>query len=117
MKHLKNYFIQFIEKVPSFGKVFICIDDKTNYELIKLSKNKNIITYGTNTKSNFWIKNIKQNINYSEFDLQINVPNKKKMLLKKIKIPLLGIHNVKNSAAAAAVSMTVGISFSDIKEV
>ena len=116
MKHLKNYFIQFIEKVPSFGKVFICIDDKTNYELIKLSKNKNIITYGTNTKSNFWIKNIKQNINYSEFDLQINVPNKKKMLLKKIKIPLLGIHNVKNSAAAAAVSMTVGISFPDIKE-
>ena len=28
MNHLKNYFIQFIEKVPSFGKVFICIDDK-----------------------------------------------------------------------------------------
>ena len=85
MNHLKNYFIQFIEKVPSFGKVFICIDDKTNYELIKLIKNKNIITYGTNTKSNFWIKNIKQNINYSEFDLQINVPNKKKMILKKLK--------------------------------
>ena len=38
------------------------------------------------------------------------------MILKKIRIPLLGIHNVKNSAAAAAVSMTIGISFSDIKE-
>ena len=116
MKHLKNYFIQFIEKVPSFGKVFICIDDKINSELIKFIKNKNIITYGTNIKSNFWIKNIKQNINYSEFDLQINVPNKKIMILKKIRIPLLGIHNVKNSAAATAVSMTIGISFSDIKE-
>ena len=116
MKHLKNYFIQFIEKVPSFGKVFICIDDRTNNELIKFIKNKNIITYGTNIKSNFWIKNIKQNINYSEFDLQINIPNKKKMILEKIRIPLLGIHNVKNSAAAAAVSMTIGISFSDIKE-
>ena len=116
MSHLKNYFIQFIEKVPSFGKVFICIDDKTNNELIKFIKNKNIITYGTKKRSNFWIKNIKQNINYSEFDLQINVPNKKKMILKKIRIPLLGIHNVKNSAAATAVSMTIGISFSDIKE-
>ena len=116
MDQLKNSFIQFIEKVPSFGKVFICIDDKINNELIKIIKNKNIITYGTNIKSNFCIKNIKQNINYSEFDLQINVPNKKKMILKKIRIPLLGIHNVKNSAAAAAVSMTIGISFSDIKE-
>ena len=115
MSHLKNYFIQFIEKVPSFGKVFICIDDKTNNELIKFIKNKNIITYGTNKRSNFLIKNIRQNINYSEFDLQINVPNKKKMILKKIRIPLLGIHNVRNAVAAAAIALTVGISIKDIK--
>ena len=33
MDDLKNYFIQFIEKVPSFGKSFICIDDKINNDL------------------------------------------------------------------------------------
>ena len=27
---LKNYFIQFIDNVPSFGKSFICLDDKIN---------------------------------------------------------------------------------------
>ena len=32
---LKDYFIKFIEKVPSFGKVFICIDDKINNEIVK----------------------------------------------------------------------------------
>ena len=115
MDDLKNYFIQFIEKVPSFGKSFICIDDKTNRDLVKKLKNQNFYTYGTNQSSNFLIKNIKQNKKFTEFDLQVNVPNKKKLSIKKIKIPLLGIHNVKNSVAALAVALTVGISISDIK--
>ena len=115
MEDLKNYFIQFIEKVPSFGKSFICIDDKINNELVKRFKNQNFYTYGINSKSNFLIKNIKQTMKISEFDLQVNVPNKKKTIIKKIKVPLLGIHNIRNSVAAAAVAMTIGISVSDIK--
>ena len=116
MEDLKSYFIEFIEKVPSFGKSFICIDDKINSDLVKKLKRQNIYTYGVNKKSNFLIKNIQQNTTYSEFDLHVNVPNKKKIILKKIKIPLLGIHNVKNSVAAVAVSLTVGISISNIKK-
>ena len=112
---LKKYFIQFVEKVPSFGKSFICIDDKINNELVKKLKSKNFYTYGTNPKSNFLIKNIKQNKKFSEFDIQIDVPNKKKISIKKIKTPLLGMHNVKNSTAAIAVALTIGISISDIK--
>ncbi len=116
MEDLKKYFVQFIEKVPSFGKSFICIDDKINQELVKELKNKNFYTYGENIKSNFLIKNIKQSMYFSEFDLQVHVPNKKRLILKKIKIPLLGIHNIKNSVAAAAVALTVGISVKDIKK-
>ena len=115
MDDLKNYFIQFIEKVPSFGKTFICLDDKINNVLVKKLKSQNFYTYGTKFNSNFLIKNIKQDIKYTKFDLQVNVPNKKKLLLKNIKIPLLGIHNVRNSVAAAAVALTVGISITDIK--
>ena len=115
MKELKNYFIQFLDKVPSFGKSFICIDDKMNIELIKDLKTKNFYTYGCNLKSNFLIKNIKQNKKYTDFDLIINLPNQKKKSIKKIRIPLLGMHNVRNSVAAIAVTLTVGISISDIK--
>ena len=68
MDDLKNYFIKFIEKVPSFGKSFICIDDKNNVDLLKKLKSKNFYTYGTNNKSNFFIKNIYQSIEYSKFD-------------------------------------------------
>ena len=116
MDKLRNYFIQFIEKVPSFGKSFICIDDKISNELVRKLNSQNFYTYGINTKSNFLIKNIKQNKKFTEFDLMVNVPNKKKLFIKKIKTPLLGVHNVRNSVAAAAVALTVGISISDIKK-
>ena len=75
---LKNHFIKFISKVPSFGKSFICLDDKINRELIRKLQNKNFYTYGINSKSNFLIKNIRQEKKLTEFDLSINIPNKKK---------------------------------------
>ena len=113
---LKNLFIEFINKVPSFGKSFICIDDKNNAELLKKLKIKNYYTYGTNSKSQFHIKNIKQVKDFSEFDLSIKLPGKKNILMNKIKIPLLGIHNIRNSTAAAAVATTIGISKEIIKK-
>ena len=112
---LKKYFLKFIEKVPSFGKSFICIDDKVNSEIIKKIKSKNFYTYGLSPKSNFLIKNIKQSTTFSKFDLLMNVPNKK-TIFKNLRIPLIGIHNIRNSVAAAAVALTVGISISNIKK-
>ncbi len=113
---LKKNFSEFINKIPSFGKSFICIDDKINKELIKSIKSKNYYTYGKNIKSNFLIKNIIQKREMTQFDLIVNLPNKKKQIIKSIKIPLIGIHNIRNSVAAAAVALTVGITINDIKD-
>ena len=107
MNELKNYFIDFVNKTPSFGKSFICIDDKINNEIIKKIKNKNFLTYGQKLNSNFRIKNIYQNKLFSEFDVEVNLPNKKLLKINKIKIPLLGIHNIKNSVAALGITLTM----------
>jgi UDP-N-acetylmuramate--alanine ligase len=115
MNDLKNLFIKFINKVPSFGKSFICIDDKNNQDLLKKIEIKNFYTYGVNLKSQFCIKNIKQAEDFSEYDLVINLPGKKNIIINKIKIPLLGIHNILNSTAAVAVAITIGISKNVIK--
>ena len=115
MNDLKSLFIKFINKVPSFGKSFICIDNKNNNDLLKKIKIKNYYTYGINPKSQFYIKNIKQLKEFSEYDLAINLPGKKNITIDKIKIPLLGIHNIRNSTAAAAVALTIGISKNVIK--
>jgi len=116
MIDLKNLFIDFINKVPSFGKSFICIDDKNNFELLKKIKIKNYYTYGTNSKSQFRIKNIKLTKDYSEYDLVINLPGKKNITINKIKIPLLGLHNIRNATAAASVASTIGIPKEIIKK-
>ena len=116
MKELKDLFIKFINKVPPFGKSFICIDDKNNKDLLKKIKIKNFYTYGINSRSQFRIKNIDQKKDFSEYDLAINLPGKKNIVINKIKIPLLGIHNILNSTAAVAVALTIGISKNVIKD-
>ena len=116
MKEMKNLFVKFINKVPSFGKSFICIDDKNSISLLNKLKIKNYYTYGTNPKSQFFIKNIKHVKKFSEYDLSIKLPGKKNILINKIRIPLLGTHNIRNSTAAAAVAVTIGISKEVIKK-
>ena len=112
---LKRHFIKFMHKVPSFGKTFICIDDKNSREIWKKSKIKNILTYGFSKESNFKIKNCSFLKNKSIFDIEMRLPNKKKTILKKIVIPLIGSHNVKNATAAIAVSYFIGISLKILK--
>tara|TARA_B100000579_G_scaffold386878_1_gene358914 strand:- start:2831 stop:4225 length:1395 start_codon:yes stop_codon:yes gene_type:complete len=116
MIDLKKYFVEFLNKVPSFGKSFICIDDKINSELIKKIKNKNYYTYGEKDNSNFRIKNIEQYKTSSVFDVDVKLPNKKVLNLRKLKIPLLGIHNIRNSVGALGVALSVGIPVQKIKK-
>ena len=116
MNDLKRYFVEFVNKVPSFGKSFICTDDKINNELIRKIKNKNFYTYGEKNNSNFKIKNIKQYEKFSQFSVDISLPNKKTLYISKLKIPLLGIHNIRNSVAALGVALSVGIPIQKIKK-
>ena len=115
MDNLENKFISFIEKTPSFGKAFICVDDKNNRKILKKIKNNNYYSYGTKKGSNFQILNISQNVKFSKFDLKIELPGTSKKLIKNIKVPIIGMHNVRNAAASVAVSSSVGISENIIK--
>ena len=116
MKNLKREFSFFINNVPSFGKSFICIDDKNNREILNEIKNKNFYTYGLDKKSNFQISKVSFNQNFSKFNLNIRLPGKKNFIFKNLKVPLLGMHNIKNTAAAVAVCLNIGIPKSKIKK-
>ena len=116
MDNLKKLFIKFIEKTPSFGKSFICLDDKNNQEIIKKIKIKNFHTYGFTNNSQFCIKKVFQLKEFSKFDINVNIPGKKNYSIKNIIIPLLGFHNIRNATAAVAVAKTIGISSKIIKK-
>ncbi len=114
MKNLKNKFIEFIDKTPSFGKAFLCLDDKNVKNILPKIKNNNYYTFGLNKKSNFHIFNIIQNKDYSKFNIKIKIPGKTK-IIKNISIPLLGLHNIKNATSALAVAFSIGVSDKIIK--
>ena len=113
---LKKSFHKFIEKTPSFGKSIICIDNNNLKFLINKYKSKNILTYGFDKSSNYQIINVNKNKNYSVFD--INVKNSKNIIykIKKIKINLLGNHNISNTTAAIGIALNLGIKINIIKK-
>ena len=111
-ENLKKSFLTFLNKTPTTGKSFLCIDDKEIKKIIPRVKNKNFFTYGFSKKSNFRIFNTVYKKNYSIFDIKISIPGIRKTVLTKIKLNLIGAYNILNSASAIAICLYIGI---DIK--
>jgi len=114
-KNLKNSFLKFINKTPTMGKAFLCLDDREIKKIIPKVRNKNFLTYGFSKKANFRIFNVVYKKDYSIFDLKISTKGLKNIIIKKIKLNLIGSHNVLNSASAIAVCLHTGISINVIK--
>ena len=116
MDKLLSLFGEYIDRVPSFGKSFICIDDKNNSKLIKSLKIKNYNSYGIHKSSNFRISRPIQTRKWSSFDLIIDLPGKKTFSINNIKVPLIGLHNIRNATASVAVAVSLGIPINKIKD-
>ena len=113
--NLKNSFIKFLNKTPAAGKAFVCIDDYQLKKIIPKINKRNFLTYGFSTRANFQVFNAIYKKNYSIFDLRISLPGVKKITIKKIKLNLIGSHNVLNSAASIALCLHIGVSINVIK--
>ena len=114
-ENLKKSFLRFLNKTPTVGKAFLCVDDKETTKIIPRIKNKNFLTYGFSKKANFKIFNTIYKKDYSIFDLKISIRGLNKTIIKKIKLNLIGPHNVLNSASAIALCLHIGIDIDVIK--
>ena len=112
---LKTSFISFINKTPTFGKSFICLDDKNLKSLLPRLKTNNYLTYGFDKNSNYQITNIKKEKNISIFDLRIKISSNKVYKIRNIKINLIGNHNITNTTASIAIALNLGINENKIK--
>ena len=113
---LKKSFCTFIEKTPSFGKAFICIDNDNLKSLLPKCKTLNFLTYGFNKISNYQITNVRKNKNYSIFDLKVKFPSRKNVYIRNIVVNLIGDHNITNATASIAVGLNLGIKIKKIKK-
>ena len=114
-KNLKKSFENFLNKTPLLGKNVVCIDDKNLKYLMKKINKKNFLTYGFCDQANLQCKNIRNIKMGMQFDVYVNLPNKK-IEIKNIKIKLLGIHNILNVVATLAIGLLLNISIKKIKK-
>tara|TARA_B110000003_G_scaffold19240_1_gene18786 strand:- start:11019 stop:12410 length:1392 start_codon:yes stop_codon:yes gene_type:complete len=112
---LKKSFKRFISNIPFYGFAVVCLDDPSIKLLVKSIKNTNIITYGTDKKSNIRAFNIRYKKEKTYFDIDINI-KKKNYCIKNFYIPMLGKYNVLNALAAIAISTELDLSITKAKK-
>lgn len=109
---IRSYFVQFVNKVPFYGSVIICLDDP-NVQLIIPQIQRRVITYGLRAHaeiSAFDVKSSRDDFS-SEFSVRLKGQD-----LGRITLHVPGEHNVCNALAAVAVGLELEIDFERIAE-
>ena len=118
LEHLETYkdiediaetFQMFLNKIPFYGRAFVCIDDTTTQAL--LPKFRNVISYGIHESAHWKIVDVILNRDDSSFSL-LN----KEVIYGPFKISLPGIHNIKNATAALLVAHILEVPWDTIKK-
>ncbi len=110
MDNLRKTFVDFINKIPFYGRAIICVDDKEVQGLIpKLTKS--YLTYGLNPQSDIRASEICKEGLTTSF-----VVTFKNRLVGRITISIPGDHNVLNALAAVGVGLELDLDFECIRE-
>jgi len=110
MDNLRKTFVDFINKIPFYGRAIICVDDKEVQGLIpKLTKS--YLTYGLNPQSDIRASEISKEGLDTSFVVTV-----KNRIVGRITISIPGDHNVLNALAAVGVGLELDLDFECIRE-
>ena len=109
LDEIKNVFLSFIDRIPFYGLVVLCLDDESIQDLIPKIR-KRIITYGLSPQADLQARDIVSKGLKSRFEVL-----HQGQVLGKIVLSLPGVHNVNNALASIAIGLELGIEFSRIK--
>lgn len=126
-ENLKQAFANFIKSVPFYGSGVLCIDHPTVKQLYQSITDRHIITYGFDESADVCATNVRLESDGVIFDLNLsqdylnrhrsltaNAANKilatLPSVIKDVKLPMMGRHNIKNALAVAAVAQELGVS-------
>src|SRR5574337_345786 len=111
LEEIQEVFAQFVNRVPFYGAVILCLDEP-NVQAILPQVKRPVITYGTSSQADLVISEIELKGLESEFRLTFRGED-----LGKFHLPAPpGIHNVRNAAAAAAVGLYLNVPAELIRE-
>lgn len=100
---LKRAFLEFLHKLPFYGRAVLCIDDAPIRELLP-QVDRSFTTYGLSDDADVRIESYRQEKTQSYFTL---IRQNKPLLNVTLNVP--GRHNALNAAAAVAVATNEGI--------
>jgi len=105
---IKALFLQFIDKIPFYGAVILCLDDPNVASILPEIK-KRFLTYGLTSQANIYARGITARGLSTRFE----VCNENESL-GEITLSLAGVHNVYNALAAVTVGLELDIPFATI---
>jgi len=111
LEDIQDAFTQFVNRVPFYGAVILCLDEP-NVQAIIPNVKRPIITYGTSSQADLVISDVKLEGLESEFRLTYRGDD---LGLFRLSHPP-GMHNVRNAAAAAAVALYLNVASDLIRE-
>ena len=108
-EEIRAAFIEFVNKVPFYGRVILCWDEKNLRELIPQIE-RPLTTYGLSSEADFKAHSLCFEENHSRFEVQIRGKN-----VGEVTLSVPGTHNVKNSLAAIAVALELDVPWDKIQ--
>jgi len=108
LDEIKNAFVEFANKVPFYGAIIACLDER-GVQAIMPRLEKRCITYGLSSQAELQARDIKFDGMRTSYEVHNG-----KGLLGTINLNVPGVHNVKNSLAAVAVGLDMEIPFDKI---
>jgi len=109
MDNLLNAFETFIEKIPDHGFAVVGVDNENVSNLIKEIPDKNIISFGINTKADYTAAEIEFKGLKTFFSVLY-----KDQKLGEIHLQVPGLHNVYNAIASCALGHQIGLTMDKI---
>jgi UDP-N-acetylmuramate--alanine ligase len=110
MNNLRSTFVNFINKVPFYGRAILCLDDKEVQGLLP-SLRKSYLTYGLSPQSDIRASDISKEGLTTSF-----VVSSQEAVIGRVTIGMPGDHNVLNALAAISVGMELDIDFQRIAD-
>jgi UDP-N-acetylmuramate--alanine ligase len=109
---IRSCFVQFVNKVPFYGSVIICLDDP-NIQLIIPQISRRIVTYGLRAHADISAADIR--VSSQSFTSVFKV-RRNNETLGEITLNVPGEHNVCNALAAVAIGLELEMNFDQIRE-
>jgi UDP-N-acetylmuramate--alanine ligase len=108
---LREAFVAFVEQIPFYGFATLCIDDAEVQALIPKVSDRKIITYGVSPQADTRVINIEATPDGSSFDIVLtDRKSGDERQIEKLHLPMVGGHNILNSAAAISIALELGLS-------